>query len=334
MKAGIIGLGAMGLRHLQAARAVSGVDVVAVCDSRQAALDAPAVAGVPRRHLSHTDLLAHEKLDVAVISTTAPSHRALVEACVDAGVKRILCEKPLACSVADGQAILDACARAGVRLAVNHCRRHSPGYGWLADKIRSGSWGELRGIRISCPGIGLGCLGTHFVDLMFFLSGLEAAAVSGWIDEPKGTNPRGAEFRDPGGLIVIDTGRDCRFVHQQIEDGAGIVSVTIDLTRARVRVEERDGTIEVLFREPSDPSGPRRPALFTPVPAPAACGLALNVVEMSAAVLRQLCAQDELLCDGHHGLRSLEVIAAAYSSHEQGHRSIALPLSAEGDKNR
>src|SRR6266540_1688278 len=74
----------------------------------------PAYAGI-LRDLPDAELLASE--DVAAVVVCAPNvqHRALTVAAAAAG-KHVLCEKPLATTRADGEAMIAACRRAGVQL--------------------------------------------------------------------------------------------------------------------------------------------------------------------------------------------------------------------------
>ena len=58
-----------------------------------------------------------ERVDAAIVSSTNTTHRRWVELAADAGV-HVLCEKPLATSLTDARAIVDACDEAGVRLGL------------------------------------------------------------------------------------------------------------------------------------------------------------------------------------------------------------------------
>lgn len=334
MRAAIIGLGPMGRRHVAALQRVAGVDLVAVCDSREEALGWEGVPASAGRYASAGSLLAAQSPDLVVIATTAPSHAALVEAAGRAGARAVLCEKPVSTSLAGARAMIEACARTGTALAVNHCRRHVPAYRWLASRIAAGGWGEVRGVRIGIPGIGLGCLGTHFLDLMRMLAGEEFSAVSGWVDEERGANPRGGEFHDPGGLIVARGARGTRFVLHQIEDGAGPGSIVLDLTGARLVIEERTRSVQIIRRDPSAAPGPGRPPRFEEVAVPEDQPLELDIVALTAEVLRELAAGRAPTCDAQHGYASLEVVVAAYLSHERGHVPVVLPLAAADELGR
>lgn len=222
--------------------------------------------------------------------------------------------------------MIDKAGKIGALLGVNHSRRFVPAYRWLAEKVSSGDWGRLRAFRSSCPGIGLGCLGTHFLDLARFISRENIVAVSGWVDPERGPNPRGGQFHDPGGMVVAEYDSGARCVHHQIEDGAGPVSIALDLTSARVVVEEREGKVEILWRDPTVKPGPGRPPRFEAVSLPEGTPLRLDLVEMTADALRELKEGGKLLCEAEHGYRSLEAIVATHFSHSRNHAPVRLPL--------
>jgi predicted dehydrogenase len=327
MKTAIIGMGPMGVRHVAAVAKVPELELVAVCDSRAEALENAGLDARVGRFARAEDLFAAAGPELVILATTAPSHHALTRTALQAGASRILCEKPVACSLRQAREMLDQAAARGAVLAVNHCRRHVPAYRWLAGQIRSGEWGALRGVRSACPGIGLGCLATHFLDLLRFLGGEDFVEVFGWVDAEKGVNPRGACFHDPGGLIVATGASGARYVHHQIEDAAGPYSLTLDLTSARISVEERDGKIGVIWRDPSVKPGPGRPPRFETLACPEEAPLRLDLVEMTAGVLAELARGAALTCAGEHGYKSLEAVVAAYGSHAAGHVAMPLPLT-------
>jgi predicted dehydrogenase len=331
MKAAIIGMGPMGKRHVTALGHVPGLELVAVADRRTEALRSTDLSPKVRRFDDAIQLLDEVRPELVIVATNAPSHHSLVEASVALGAKAILCEKPMACSLATARAMGDACRAAGVRLAVNHCRRHVAAYGWIRERVESGHWGALRGVRIACPGTGLGCITTHFVDLAAFLSGESFVRVTSWVDPERSVNPRGEEFHDPGGLIVAEGNRGTRYIFHQIEDASGPVSIILDLTLARVVVEEREGRVSVIRRDASVKPGPGRPPKFDEEAPPQDKPLKLDVVEMTAEVLTELAKERPLTCTAENGYRSLEVIISAYLSHARGNIPVALPLEREED---
>ena len=108
---GVIGLG-FGRAHVPGFQA-AGARVIGVCQRDEAAARKVAAAyGVPRAYARWEDMLATERPDVVVIATPPHLHRAIARAASAAG-SHVLCEKPLATSREDAEAIVADVARAG-----------------------------------------------------------------------------------------------------------------------------------------------------------------------------------------------------------------------------
>jgi 1,5-anhydro-D-fructose reductase (1,5-anhydro-D-mannitol-forming) len=93
------------------------------------------------------DVIARDDVDAVYISSTNEHHRAQTELAAAAG-KHVLCEKPLALSVEDGRAMVEACERAGVTLATNH---HLPGAGThrkVRELVAGGAVGRVLAVRV------------------------------------------------------------------------------------------------------------------------------------------------------------------------------------------
>jgi predicted dehydrogenase len=89
---------------------------------------------------SFEDVLDDRDIKAVILATPHSKHRAQVEAAAAAG-KQIYCEKPFALSKADAQAMLDACKRAGVAIAVGHHFRLMPSMRALAELMATGVFG-------------------------------------------------------------------------------------------------------------------------------------------------------------------------------------------------
>jgi predicted dehydrogenase len=87
-------------------------------------------------------------VDAVYVATPNNSHRPLVEAAAAAGVA-VLCEKPMATTVADATAMVAACQRAGVSYATAFDQRFHPAHQHLAGLIRHGALGTVTAIRIA-----------------------------------------------------------------------------------------------------------------------------------------------------------------------------------------
>ena len=88
--------------------------------------------------------------DAVVISTTAPSHCEFVCAAAAAGVRYILCEKPMASSLEECDRMIAACRAAGAKLAVNHQMRFMEQYTDIKAMIDTPEFGGLRSMVVTC----------------------------------------------------------------------------------------------------------------------------------------------------------------------------------------
>jgi len=131
-------------------RALDGVELIGVADDD--AERGRAFAGrFGIRAFGSAESLLAEGLDGALICSANVHHRALTE--LAAGYTRhILCEKPIATTVADAEAMIDACARAGARLQIAFPVRFSPPVVRLRALLRDGSLGEIYGVKATNHG--------------------------------------------------------------------------------------------------------------------------------------------------------------------------------------
>jgi predicted dehydrogenase len=142
LNAAIIGLGWWGKRLVGA---VQGSRLIrfarGVTLEPEAAHDFAAANGLAIG-TSFEDVLADPAIDAVVLATPHSRHRAQVEAAAAAG-KHVYCEKPFALTKADAQAMLDACARAGVIIAVGHHFRLMPSMAALRQEVAAGIFGTI-----------------------------------------------------------------------------------------------------------------------------------------------------------------------------------------------
>ena len=148
-------VGLISFAHVHAsgiAATLKALDQVAfsgVHDEDPARGNAAAAAHGVRWHATLDALLAAS--DAVVIASTNEDHRRYTEAAAKRGV-HVLSEKPLATTIADAHAMIDACHRAGVQLGVAFPIRSSPAVIALRDAIAGGSIGRVCAIRATNPG--------------------------------------------------------------------------------------------------------------------------------------------------------------------------------------
>src|SRR6516225_8209768 len=111
---GVIGVGDMGKRHAENLRAnVPGARLTAIADvSAARTSQVAAELGVAATHDNVEALVARPDIQAVVISSPPKFHAPAIMAAAGAG-KHIFCEKPLALTLEDADAALDAVARAG-----------------------------------------------------------------------------------------------------------------------------------------------------------------------------------------------------------------------------
>ena len=88
------------------------------------------------------EALADAAVKAVVLTTPHSLHRPMTEAAARAG-RHVFCEKPLALTTRDAEAMIDACSRAGVVLGVGHNRRLWPSMQALKTVVASGELGEI-----------------------------------------------------------------------------------------------------------------------------------------------------------------------------------------------
>lgn len=196
IRLGLIGAGAVGVLHAEAAQETPGVRVTAVCDldpARAAAVAAPWQAQV---FTDHRELIASGLVDAVVVNTPHALHTAIVLDCAEAEL-HILVEKPMATSVEDCTAMDLACRASGSVLFVGHIQHYLPVMLAAKASLDSGDIGPLLmvddrrsvdyrpGTRPSWffdPAIAGGGvffnIGSHCVDRLIWLTGRRVTAVS------------------------------------------------------------------------------------------------------------------------------------------------------------
>src|SRR6185437_136686 len=122
--------------------------------------------------------LERERPEIALVCPRwCDQHRAMILACIEAGVRGIYCEKPLAPTLAEADDIVTACRESGTRLIVAHRSRENPYMHWARRLVESGEIGRVEAIRAHgkfdrrAGGMDLAVLAPHLFDQMRYLAG-------------------------------------------------------------------------------------------------------------------------------------------------------------------
>lgn len=138
----VIGVGGMGRRHAENVRKFPEMRLVALVDARlEVARAVGEDIGCERCYARAEEALALPECQAAIIATAGGTHADLVETAAGFG-RDVLCEKPLALTLADAERAARAMDRAGTRLQVGFMRRYDPGYAAAYRLIAAGRIGQ------------------------------------------------------------------------------------------------------------------------------------------------------------------------------------------------
>ncbi len=217
-----LGVAVVGLGHLALEQIIPGfaqsknVRLAAlVSGERDKARAIAAQHGVDERNLydyaGFDALRDNPDVDIVYIVLPNSMHAEFTARAAQAG-KHVLCEKPMATSVADAQRMVDACRQAGRKLMIAYRLQYNPVHRQLIAMTRSREFGPVRAIQAtngqndaangqwrqiramagggSLPDVGLYCLSAFR-----YLTGEEPVEVTGQITQPK-DDPRFREIED------------------------------------------------------------------------------------------------------------------------------------------
>jgi predicted dehydrogenase len=224
-RAGLIGCGGVSRSHSKGLQAARSVELVALADVYEPNLRTAGEAyGVDRLYTDYRDMIERERLDIVDVCTQAPQHAPVATAAAEMGIKGILCEKPIALTLAEADVMIAACDRAGTVLAINHQTRMIPNTFLVERLLREGVIGDVRAARMidkggRPSGNSLMELLTHVFDLLRIYAG-DPSWVSAHLTVAQG-GP-GGDQDAPQRLATIDdivfsrtawpTDRDCGLV--------------------------------------------------------------------------------------------------------------------------
>jgi predicted dehydrogenase len=193
----VIGSGFIGTVHVEALRRI-GVRVAGLLESSpDLGARRAAELGLPRAYASLAELLADDAVQVVHVTSPNELHHPQVREILAAG-RHVVCEKPLAMTSAESAELVSLAAASGLVSAVNFNIRFYPLNQHVAGLIRDGGIGDVRLVtgryfqdwllfdtdwnwRLETEQGGVlravGDIGSHWLDLASFLTGLRVEAV-------------------------------------------------------------------------------------------------------------------------------------------------------------
>jgi predicted dehydrogenase len=160
LKLGLIGLGFMGMTHLQNYERLRSeglqLQVVAVCDTDEEKLKGRSDSGnidtadsalnmdTYRQYTSIEEMLDNESLDAVDITLPTYLHKEAAVMCLNRGL-HVLCEKPMALHEHECDEMIHAARANGKQLLIGQCLRFWPAYEYARATIESGRYGKPTG---------------------------------------------------------------------------------------------------------------------------------------------------------------------------------------------
>jgi predicted dehydrogenase len=209
IKVAMIGCGGNARGHMHRLLQIPGVKIVGLCDNADGPineackLDA-SIAKAPVFE-DYKQLLKNVDCDAVEISTPHTCHYDQIMASLKAG-KHVLCEKPMVCQVDHAQKVIKQVKKSGLTFGVSYQRHTIAAYRFVHDLIASGEAGKVHSIsalqsqnwyngrmekqdwrgKMALSGGGqLNDSGSHLIDIILWMSGLQPAEVFAYQDNLK-----------------------------------------------------------------------------------------------------------------------------------------------------
>jgi predicted dehydrogenase len=145
----------MGRDLVRAVKAIAKARLAAVCDVDESKAQALGKEHGVSAFSDPAEFFRSAEIEAVIVATPQFVHRQGAELAAAAG-KHVFCEKPMAVTVADCDAMIAACRKAGVKLMIGQVLRYLPTWSKSLEIVRSGALGRPIGISVTRIGGGFG----------------------------------------------------------------------------------------------------------------------------------------------------------------------------------
>ena len=201
----IIGCGHIGLEHLNEIYYRDNIKIVATVDTDiEAARVAARRAGCDKYSTDYRDFLKLDEVDIVIIATYTSSHLDILKDALS-HKKHVLCEKPIAVTLAEGEEFIRVAKSSQNKVLIAHILRHNAAYNLMRKLILGGEIGEVKVIRMvqnhhtlkweryqrlmeDCSPT-VDC-GVHYYDVAEWITGAQITEVAGFGIKMQGDAPR------------------------------------------------------------------------------------------------------------------------------------------------
>jgi predicted dehydrogenase len=307
-------------------------DLVAVCDIRSEMLENfrrtwGDVWPNLRCYTNYQEMLEREQPDLVSIATPDHLHADITVAAAASGARAILCEKPIATTLADADRMIAAARTHDVLLSIEHTRRWMPSYQQARELVRSGEIGPLRSMvaHMFSPRAMLFRNGTHVVDMVCFF----AEAAPQWVfAKLEAGYEHFTTYQGDGGHDPASEPAAHAYIHFANGVAAMLESVKTPFPGSGFALTCEQGRIEISDQEcqlirAESRRGWSRMALVADEYA--------MTTQLGAVAELIHCLEEggELVSSAQHARHTLEILLAMLRSHALGNVRVNLPLVEE-----
>lgn len=254
----LIGCGHIGQEHIENIYYRENIKIVGVVDfvrERAELFSRKYSCGQPVLYdTDYKEMIKRDDVDIVIIATYVNTHLQILKDCLAAG-KHILCEKPIASNVEEGEEFYNLVKTSKQKVLIAHILRHNDTYIKAAELIHSGVIGDIRLMRMvqnhhimnreryasllnDCSPI-VDC-GVHYIDVVKWFSGCDIVSVNGMgsvvnkENVPEGGFDYGliAMRLSNGGMAYYEAGWTNSTASQNLKEFVG--------TKGRIRLILRD----------------------------------------------------------------------------------------------
>jgi predicted dehydrogenase len=215
--AAIVGCGDIAHHHVKGYQ-LAGVEIVAVTDPLEVAREQyQAEYGIARGFATVEEMLEEVKPNLISVCTWHLLHPGPTIAAARAGVKGVICEKPMAVGMGLADEMVAACDESGTKLVISHQRRVKPGWERARELVQGGAIGQVMQADSKVNAGLLNC-GTHAIDgVRFILGDPETQWVMGAVERQSERFERDTPIEDGCMALVHMAGGIQLFIQSDLD---------------------------------------------------------------------------------------------------------------------
>lgn len=266
-------------------------------------------------YTDYREMVEKENPDIVSVTTRPEPRAEIVIGLAELGVKAIFATKPMCRTLAEADAMIEACHRSGTILTMA-C--HLNWYGWYTkarNLIGTNEIGRLRSMVCNC-GHSLSNIHSHTLGLFSLFAGAPAEWVFGFV----GVDEVAASEGDiPGsGFIHYENGVTA-ILNAQASSSGDRWALDFICERGKIVSRNAHADFELWSTHPEsgDPIQLQYPNPWHP---------RSSMVDAIEGVCRSIELGEERICPGEFGREALEIAIAIRESHRRGNVRLNLPL--------